>query len=153
MKIDTARNPEVRRNAQATTAAGNQVASFSAVLRTATTAASRPDAQASKPVDFTSMTRQQMQAWSNEQIRSGKMSLDDSTPFMAMSMHMPVRGDAGGRLQANDNGERLDFTQMVRAGIEGARLRNEEVTRSMLASALTTMQQYQSDTIGVDTHA
>ena len=122
MKIDTAtRHLYASQRAQSSIAARDSSASFSATLSTATAGTSRSDAQRAKPADFTSMTRQEMQAWSNGQIRSGKMSLDDGRPFMAMSMNMPVSGGTGGELQATNDGERLDCTQKVRAGIEEAR--------------------------------
>ncbi|WP_332877967.1 hypothetical protein [Massilia sp. S19_KUP03_FR1] len=152
MKIETAtRHLYASQSAPLSTAARNVAASFSAALSTATAATSKSDAQSAKPVDFTSMTRQQMQAWSNDQVRSGNMSLDDSRPFMAMAMKVPVRG--GTELQAGNDVKRVDFTQTVRAGIEGAISRNDDVTRKMLESALKTMQQYQGDTIGIDTRA
>jgi len=154
MKIDTATSGlYASQGAKASTSARNNTASFSAALSTATAGTSRSNAQGPKQADFTSMTRQEMQAWSNDQIRSGKMSLDDGRPFMAMSMNMPVSGGTGGELQVANDGERFDFTQKVRAGIEGAHARNDDVTRKMLESAMKIMQQNQGETIGVDTRA
>jgi len=154
MKIDTATSHlYASQSAQLSTAARNNSASFSAALSTATAGTSKSDAQGAKQADFTSMTRQEMQEWSNDQIRSGKMSLDDGMPFMAMVMKIPVSGGTGGQLQATNDGERIDFTQKVRAGIEGALSRNDKVTLKMLESAMKTMQQHQGETIGVDTHA
>ena len=155
MKIDTATSQlYASQSAQLSTAGRNNAASFTAALSTATTGtSSTSDAQGTKQADFTSMTRQEMQEWSNDQIRSGKMSLDDGMPFMAMVMKIPVSGGTGGQLQATNDGERIDFTQKVRAGIEGALSRNDKVTLKMLESAMKTMQQHQGETIGVDTHA
>jgi len=154
MKIDTATSHlYASQSAQLSTAARNNSASFSAALSTAAAGTSKSDAQGAKQADFTSMTRQELQEWSNDQIRSGKMSLDDGRPFMAMSMKIPVSGGTGGQLQATNDGERLDFTQKVRAGIEGALSRNDDVTRKMLESATKIMQQHQGETIGVDTRA
>ncbi|MGV8935741.1 MAG: hypothetical protein ACOH2J_01360 [Allorhizobium sp.] len=154
MKIDTAAsNLYSSQSAQFSAASRNNSASFSAALSTATAGTSRSDAQGTKQADFTSMTRQEMQEWSNDQIRSGKMSLDDGMPFMAMSMKIPVSGGTVGELQAANDSERLDFTQKVRAGIEAALSRNDDVTRNMLESAMKIMQQYQGETIGVDTRA
>lgn len=153
MKIDTAtRHLYASQSAQSGTAASTSAASFSEALSTATAATSKSDAPGTKQADFTSMTRQELQDWSNAQIRSGKMSLDDGRPFMAMSMKIPVSGGTG-ELQASNDGERLDFTQKVRAGIEGALSRNDDETRKMLQSAMKIMQQYQGETIGVDTSA
>jgi hypothetical protein len=154
MKIDTATiHLNASQRGPVSSAARNNLESFSAALSTATAGTSKSDAQVTKQTDFTSMTRQEMQEWSNAQIRSGKMSLDDGRPFMAMSMKIPVSGVIGGKLQAANDGERFDFTQKVRAGIEGALSRNDDATRKMLESALKIMQQYQGGTIGVDTRA
>lgn len=67
--------------------------SFSAVLSASQAGASQ--ASSTKQVDFTSMSRQELRDWTNSQIRSGEMSLDDSRPFMAMSMKIPVSGGLG----------------------------------------------------------
>ncbi|WP_210203042.1 hypothetical protein [Pseudaminobacter soli (ex Li et al. 2025)] len=116
--------------------AGDSVAeSFSAAI-----ASAQADG---KQTDFTSMTRQEMRDWANGQIRSGEMSLDDSRPFMAMTMKVPVSGGFGGELAAASDGERLDFTQKAQAGIEAARLRHDDVTLKMLESAMQIMQRKQ----------
>ncbi|TWI70043.1 hypothetical protein IP91_01121 [Pseudoduganella lurida] len=154
MKIDTATGHlYASRSVQSSTTARVNPASFSAALTAAAAGVSESVAQGTRQADFTSMTRQEMQDWSNDQIRSGKMSLDEGRPFMAMSMKMPVVGGTGGGLQASSDGERLDFMQKVRAGIEGALSRNDDITRQMLESAMKIMQQSQGETIGVDTRA
>ncbi|MEC5218563.1 hypothetical protein RCH09_003535 [Actimicrobium sp. GrIS 1.19] len=156
MKIDTAmalRHLYASETGPLSSAVRDNVASFSAALSTASAGASRSNAQGAKQTDFTSMTRKEMQEWSNDQIRSGKMSLDDGRPFMAMAMKIPVSGGTGGALQASSDGERFDFTQQARAGIEGALSRNDDVTRKMLESAMKIMQRYQGEPIGVDTRA
>lgn len=132
------------------TSAANQnrsaEASFSAVL--ASTTSSAPKAAA--PADFSSMTRQDLRDWTNGQIRSGQMSLDDSRAFMAMSMKIPVAGVLTGELPAANDSTRYDFTQKARAGIEGATARNDAATLKMLQSAMSIMQ---SQTGGVDIRA
>lgn len=142
MKIDAGTSYlHASQRAQSPAAPGNAT-SFADVLATATAGPSGSGAAGVKQVDISNMTRQEMRDWSNDQIRSGKMSLDDSRPFMAMTMKIPVSGGTGELPAAND-GERLDFTQKVRAGIEGAVSRNDEVTRQMLQSAMAIMQRYQ----------
>jgi hypothetical protein len=154
MKIDTSTSRlYASQSAQLSTASDDTSASFSAALSTATAGASTSDAQDAEQTDFTSMTRQEMQDWSNEQIRSGNMSLDEGLPFMAMTMKIPVGGGTAGELQAFDDGERVDFTEKVRAGIEGAMSRHDEVTRGMLEKAMETMQQYQDETSGTNSSA
>lgn len=160
MKIDPASSRlSASQAAQSSNTARSNAPSFSVALSKATAALSIPDASTFVQADFTSMTRQQLQVWSNQQIRSGNMSLDEGRPFMAMAMHIPVSGNSGssggggGTLQAGSDGERIDFTQKVRAGLAGAASRNDEVTRKMLESALNIMLQHQGETIGVDTRA
>lgn len=154
MKIDTSTSRlYASQSAQLSTASDDTSASFSAALSTATAGASTSDAEDAEQTDFTSMTRQEMQDWSNEQIRSGNMSLDEGLPFMAMTMKIPVGGGTAGELQASDDGERVDFTEKVRAGIEGAMSRNDEDTRTMLEKAMETMQQYQDENSSDDARA
>ena len=131
---------------QASAADRSAATSFSAAL-TAT------QADGTKQADFTSMTRQGMRDWVNTQVRSGEMSLDDSRPFMAMTMKIPVSGGMGGELAAESDGTRYDFTQKVRDGIEGALSRNDETTLKMLQSAMSIMQRQQGQTIGVNIRA
>lgn len=106
-----------------------------------------------KQVDFTSMTRQEMRDWVNAQIRSGEMSLDDSRPFVAMTMKIPVNGGSGGELPAQSDGTRHDFAQKAREGIQGALSRNDEATLKMLELAMSIMQRQQGQAIGIDLRA
>ena len=99
------------------------------------------------------MTRQDMRDWVNHQIRSGDMSLDDSRPFMAMTMKMPVNGGSDGELAADSDGARYDFIQKARDGIEGAPGRNDKTTMEMLESAMLIMQRQQGQATGVNIHA
>lgn len=153
MKIDAGINYLYANQRAQSPAAVRSPASFSAMLTTATAGASKSDATGVQQADVTNMTRQEMRNWTNDQIRNGQMSLDDSRPFMAMTMKIPVNGDTSGELPAANDGERFDFTQKVRAGIEGALSRNDKVTLKMLESAMAIMQQYQGQKIGIDTCA
>ena len=126
--------------------------SFSAAL-TAAQADSTQTGNGMKQANFTSMTRQEMRDWVNTQIRSGEMSLDDSRPFMAMTMKMPVNSGLGGELAMEGDNMRYDFMQKARDGIQGALSRNDETTLKMLESAISMMQGNQGQAIGVDTRA
>lgn len=101
--------------------------------------------------DFTGMTRQEMQEWGNVQIRSGNLSLDDSTPFMMMTIKIRVSDNQ--IIPAEGDHERINFMEQARLGIEGARSRNDQVTLTMLQSAMHIMQSHQGQTIGVHTRA
>jgi hypothetical protein len=144
MRIDAGTSyPQTSRGPQATAADRSADVSFSAAL-TAT------QADSTKQVDFTSMSRSDMRNWVNTQIRSGEMSLDDGRPFMAMTMKIPVSGGLGGEVAAETDGTRYDFTQQVRDGIEGALSRNDQTTLRMLESAKSIMLRQQDQTIGVN---
>jgi hypothetical protein len=126
--------------------ADRATASFAAALN----ATQADSTKQTKQVDFSSMTRQEIRDWANAQIRSGEMSLDDSRPFMAMTMKIPVAGGLGGEIPAESDGTRYDFMQQVRDGIQGALSRNDDTTLKMLQSAMSIMQQKQGQTIGVN---
>lgn len=127
-------------------AADRSATSFSAALAATQT-------ESTKQADFTDMTRQDMRDWVNTQIRSGEMSLDDSRPFMAMTMKIPVGGGQGGELPAESDGTRYDFTQKVRDGIQGALSRNDETSLKMLESAMQIIQRHHGQAIGIDIRA
>jgi hypothetical protein len=130
--------------------------SASTLFSTALAAAQAGDSKAdngTKQVNFTSMTRQEMRDWVNTQIRNGEMSLDDSRPFMAMTMKMPVNGGFGGELAMEGDTVRYDFIQKARDGIQGALSRNDKVSLKMLESAISIMQDKQGQAISVDTRA
>lgn len=104
-----------------------------------------------RQVDFTSMTRQELRDWVNAQIRSGTMSLDDSRPFMAMTMKIEVA--SGRETDAASDATRYDFTQKIRDGIQGALSRNDEASLKMLESAMQIIWRNQGQTVGVDIRA
>lgn len=97
--------------------------------------------------DFTNMSVQELRDWTNQQLRDGNMTLDESIPFMLMSMNTPVDGSA------ENTSERFDYTQKVRDGIERALADNNMETLKMLQSSMKTMQRYQGHTSGIDTQA
>lgn len=118
-------------------------ASFAASLAASTAATARSELTAARGgVDFTSMTRLEMREWVNEQIRSGKMSLDESLPFMWMTMKIPADG-TGREVSVLNDAERINFVQRALDGIKGAFSRNDEATRKRLEFALNLMRKHQ----------
>lgn len=151
MRIDAgATYPSANPRAQSPNLGRSADASFSAVLATTASSATKTTVSGSTPTDFSSMTRQDLRDWTNGQIRSGAMSLDDSRAFMAMSMKIPVGAGLGGELPAASDSTRHDFTQKARAGIEGAASRHDAATLKMLQSAMSIMH---SQTGSVDIRA
>lgn len=137
---------------RAASSARSAGASFAATLA-ATQADSTRQTDSTRQADFTSMTRQEMRDWVNAWIRSGDMSLDESRPLVAMTMRIPVGGAAGVAPAAGNDGTRIDFTQLVRDGIQGALSRIDQTTLNMLQSAMSIMLDQQGRTIGIDSHA
>lgn len=102
--------------------------------------------------DFTSMTRQEMFDWMNSKIKSGEMSIHDSTPFLAMTLKIPV-GSGQGAPEVLDSQERVNFMQQVQDGIKGALSRNDQEQAKRLQMALSTMSRFQGETTRVDIRA
>lgn len=135
----------VQRTRVGTTAAGSASADLGKSLKA-------ENDQGVRKADFSSMTRQDMRSWLNDQIRSGKMSLDESSPFMAMTMKMPVAGGIGESPAATDS-DKINFVERVRAGIDGAKSRGDITSTKMLEAALLVMSRSQGQAVGIDTHA
>ncbi len=101
--------------------------------------------------DFTSMTRQQMFDWMNNQIRSGAMSLDDSTPFLGMSLKMDAQ--TGQPVDMATDTTPVNFIDRATQGIAGALWRGDQEQAARLQSALATMHRYQGQVTSVDFRA
>lgn len=157
MKINSEASYLFANRAQSTNSANraNGAASFAATLAEKIQGAASATASAGtadvKQADFTNMTRQEMRDWMNNEIRSGKMTLDESSPLIGMTMKIPVGG--GSEIPAAGDNERIDFTKRARLGIEGALSRNDPEAAKVLQSALDIMMKYQGQTIGVATRA
>lgn len=96
-----------------------------------------------EPADFTHMTRQGLLDWMNPKIRSGELSLDETSPLLAFTVKMPVSGPSSGV----DNQEHVDFMRLAHDGIIWAQQNNDPNTLKLLQSALSTMQRYQGQGI------
>jgi|GEM_PF-1699780 len=97
--------------------------------------------QGGAPIDFTRATRQELFDWMNGEILAGRMSLDESTSFLGLTLkfdratNKPV--DIAGDTQ------RYDFTRRLRDGIEGAYWQHDRDAAARLEEALATMMRYQ----------
>lgn len=92
--------------------------------------------------DFRNMTRPALFDWMNARLKSGELSLDDSSGILAMA-NTQVIGEGGPT--AGTSG-RLNFYEVSRDAIENARLRNESGVERMFQTALRVMQTFQSST-------
>ena len=94
-----------------------------------------------KPADLTNMTPMRMREWINDQIRSGNMTLDESTPFMGMTVGAEV-----------DNSP-VNYLQKIRVGIEAAVWRGDAEGKSRWEMALEVAKRYQYQSLGISTFA
>lgn len=99
-------------------------------------------------VDFTDMTRQQLFDWMNSQIKSGKMSFEESSAFLGMTVTVSV--DTGQTVGISDDTTTLNFMDIAQQGIEGAKSRNDTVMLDLLEKAMTTMRREQGAVTGLD---
>ncbi len=97
------------------------------------------------------MTRQEMFDWMNDQIRSGKMSLIDGTPFLRMKIKISVK--SGQPVDMATDNTRVNFMEKARQGVEAALSRNEQDLADRLKRTIEIMHINQGATFGVDARA
>ena len=147
MKISTEPNNfHTTQRAQTSTATSANPALFSSELSAATA-----ESSAVKQADFTSMTRKEMFDWMNVQIRSGKVSFDESSPFLGMSLKISVA--TGQPVDMATDTTPINFVEKARLGIEGARSNNDPNLAKRLQAAIETMRRQQGQALGFDTRA
>ncbi|MBN9584076.1 MAG: hypothetical protein J0G34_01640 [Afipia sp.] len=98
--------------------------------------------------DFTGMTRQQLFDWMNGQIKSGAMSLDESSSFLGMTVKIDTRTMQPVDMASDTTP--VNFMDRARGGIAGALSRGDQEGAARLQAALETMQRYQGQVTGVD---
>lgn len=99
------------------------------------------DSPSAAPIDFTSATRQELFDWMNGEIRAGRMTVQESAPFLAMTLRFDPATNK--QVDMATDTQRYDFTQRLRDGIEGARWRHDREAAERLEQALETMLRYQ----------
>jgi hypothetical protein len=109
---------------------------------------SSPQGDRMKAVDFTQMTRQEMFDWMNSELKSGKMSFEESSAFLGMTLQVSV--ETGEPVDMRTDTTVYDFTAIARRGIEGARSRNDEKAAQRLEEALALMWRQQGSVAKVD---
>jgi hypothetical protein len=146
MRIDA--GSYLYRSSQASAATAPQ-----AFADTAETAKSGGNAESSgvTKADFTGMTRQQLFDWMNGQIRSGAMSLEESTPFLGMTLKIDARTMQPVDMASDTTP--IDFMDRAKQGIAGALSRGDQDGAARLQAALGTMQRYQGQVTGIDFRA
>lgn len=127
----------------------NAQASFADALSTVK-ADSAVDKSTSE-VDFTSMTKKELFDWMNGELEAGRMSVEESGPFLALTMS--ARLTESGELIVEDTPDdttQVNFVKVVKEGIEGAKSRNDDDTLEFLQLAKEVMERYQNS---IDVHA
>jgi hypothetical protein len=120
-----------------TTPNAGGASAFASMLAEATNKTAATPAGEDDSPDFTSMTRQELSGWMNRQIRSGRMSLDESTPFLGMTMKVSVA--TGEPVDMASDSERIDFVAKARGGIAGALERRDYELLARLQAAVDRM--------------
>lgn len=157
MRIDTVTSHQYssqRTGPKNSIESNNDSASFASILNTKVAQSASTDLSESKNfnrADFTSMTRQEMFDWMNDQIQTGKMSLDESSPFLGMTMKISVA--TGQPVDMGTDTTRVNYVEKARLGIEGALSRNDLDLAKRLQAAINIMNRQQGQAIGVDTRA
>lgn len=103
-------------------------------------------------LDFTNMTPRQLQGTINNLIKSGKLSLDDSSALVGMVptalSKVHYDGHAPTAYEQPSN-----IIARIQDGIEGARSRGDTANVDSLMKALGALQKLQGSVIGVDLRA
>ena len=147
MKVNTESNHlYTTQRSQTSAATSASPASFSSALIAATA-----ETSTLQQADFTSMTRKELFDWMNDQIRGGKMSLDESSPFLGMTMKVSVA--TGQPVEMATDKTRINFVEKARSGIEGARANNDPELAKRLQAAIDVMLRQQGHALGIGTRA
>lgn len=141
-------NPYPARSAQAFGTAAGDATGFASMLRAKTAQAATVTSNgpaANESADFTAMTRQELFDWMNGQIRAGKLSLDDSTAFLGMTIKVSVA--SGQPVPLAGDASRIDFIEKARQGVVGALERKDPALAKRLETAIAFMLRNQGQAI------
>ena len=97
------------------------------------------------------MTRRELADWVNAQIRGGAMSLDESSPFVAMTVKIPVGGAARGAAIPLDDQDRVNFLSLTESAIEFHRSRGDHSAVARLEHSLSLLRDAQGQVARLDT--
>ncbi|RKE86381.1 hypothetical protein [Rhizobium sp. AG855] len=138
MKVDTAASYMVS-GARTTAAMRAETQAFGAMVsaRVQDTQETTSGSDGQEALDFTRMTRQELFDWMNEQLRSGKMSFDESAPFLGMTLK--ISAETGEPVDMATDNSRIDFTEKARQGIEFYQLHFDQASADALQAALEKM--------------
>lgn len=115
--------------------------SAKACLNDTTTKTNQSNTTQETTVDFSQMSSNEMRNWINNQLKEGKMSLDESAHFLPMTIAIPIENND---LQSNILNKKINFFEKTLSGIQGALSRNDQKSAQQLQAALNIMKQNQS---------
>lgn len=138
MKVDTAAST-LFSGSRNLSGARAETQEFEAMLsaRTVDTREATDGSAEGEPLDFTSMTRQELFDWMNGELRSGDMSFDESSPFLGMSMK--ISAATGEPVDMATDTSRIDFTEKARQGIDFYQSHFDDASADALQAALDRM--------------
>ena len=114
---------------------------------TVTPAGATPKTSAAT-VNFTNMTRQEMVDWTQAQIGQGRMTLDESSPLLAINaVGSTSDGQAAGQGTETSS---INYVERVQEEIENARQANNQTKLNLLLTAASVMRLYQSEHHGIN---
>lgn len=112
---------------------------------------STDEAQAIEKVDFTNMTSKELADWINQEIDAGRMTVDESTPFVGMTLlGRLVDGEYDFSL---DDTKQRNFVDLVNNNIDRAKSEKYYDELAFWTSALEIMQVYQIKPGSLDVRA
>ena len=90
------------------------------------------------------MTRREMREWMNAEIKRGAMDLDESTPFLFMTLDLPVSSDPVVAEAARERwlDEHVNFVDAAQRGLDAARSRHDSKNAHVMESAIAIMRRY-----------
>ena len=138
-------NEAISRRTMTTPALGSTGSpSFAALLERA-----QGDRKPNEPggaYDFTAVTRQQLRDLVNDLIKSGRMSLEASSPLVGM-MGPQLRADGSGRMSEADSTRPMNVFTQLQAGTEGAYWRGDQENAKRLIETLGALKRLQGSVV------
>lgn len=143
----------MRNQSSGATARSKDTAStFAAALSgsTVTGSAAGGTTKTSSTYDFSSMTRPQAREAINSLIKSGKMSLDESSSLVPIFGSLALNDAGTGAPSANYDTSPIDLFSMLRTAIAGAKSRHEDQNVAAYQQSLSALQRLQGTSSGVN---
>jgi len=109
---------------------------------------SAPETSPGRKLDFTSMTRKELLNWVNGEIKGGRMTVGESTPFVGMTIKISAYTKQP--VDIDTDMTRYDFTDIAAKGADGARWFGNEKLAEALEWSIGAMRRAQGDKAGLD---